>query len=41
VIYNGGYDLAQAAGAIFGTAGARLFDKVSGRIGNTVGRLFF
>ena len=41
VIYNGGYDLAQAAGAIFGTAGSRLFDKVSGGIGNTVGRLFF
>ena len=41
VIYNGGYDLARAAGAIFGTAGGRLFDRVAGRVGNTVGRLFF
>lgn len=41
VVYDGGYDLAQAAGTIFGSAGARIFDRVAGRVGNTVGRFFF
>lgn len=41
VIYNGGYDLAKAAGSIFGTAGSRIFDRVAGRVGNSIGRFFF
>lgn len=43
-IYEGTYDLGQAAASLFGAAGARLFDRgaqsVSGTIGNVLGRVF-
>jgi hypothetical protein len=41
VIYDGGYDLAQAASTIFGSAAARFFDKTGRSIGDAVGRAIF
>jgi hypothetical protein len=41
VVYDGGYDLAQAASAIFGSAAARLFDKTGRSISDSIGRVIF
>ena len=41
VIYAGRYDLAAAAGALFGVAGSRLFDGVVGGATNSVLRAIF
>jgi hypothetical protein len=41
VVYDGGYDLAQAASAIFGSAAARLFDRTGRSISDSIGRTIF
>lgn len=41
VVYDGGYDLAQAASTIFGSAAARFFDKTGRSISDTIGRTIF
>jgi hypothetical protein len=41
VLYEGGYDLAQAASTIFGSAAARLFDKTGRSISDSIGRVIF
>jgi hypothetical protein len=41
VLYEGGYDLAQAASTIFGSAASRLFDRAGRSIGDAVGRVIF
>ena len=38
VIYEGGYDLAAAASALFGTKAAPFFDKAGNSINNTIGK---
>ena len=41
VVYTGEYDLAAAASALFGVAGARLFDKTTSSISQKLGKLIF
>ena len=41
VLYKGEYDLAAAAAALFGVAGAKLFDKAGSSISNSIGRIIF
>jgi hypothetical protein len=41
VLYSGKYDLAAAAAALFGVAGAKLFDKAGSSISNSIGRIIF
>ena len=41
VVYDGSYDLAQAASTIFGSAAARLFDKSGRSISDAIGRVIF
>jgi hypothetical protein len=41
VVYDGGYDLAQAASAVFGSASARLFDRAGRSIADSIGRIIF
>jgi len=41
VLYKGEYDLAAAAAALFGVAGAKLFDKAGSSISNAIGRIIF
>ena len=41
VVYDGSYDLAQAASTIFGSAAARLFDKSGRSISDSIGRVIF
>ena len=41
VVYDGQYDLAAAATALFGVAGSRLFDKAQSSIANAIGRIIF
>jgi hypothetical protein len=37
VVYSGSYDLAAAAGALFGTKAATFFDKAGQKVSNTIG----
>ena len=41
VLYKGEYDIAAAATALFGVAGAKLFDKAGSSISNAIGRIIF
>ena len=41
VLYKGEYDIAAAATALFGVAGAKLFDKAGSSISNSIGRIIF
>jgi len=41
VLYSGKYDLAAAAAALFGVAGAKLFDKAGTSVSNAIGRIIF
>lgn len=41
VVYEGSYDLSQAASAIFGSAAARFFDKTGRSISDSIGRAIF
>jgi len=41
VVYEGSYNLAQAASTIFGSAAAKLFDKTGRSISDSVGRIIF
>jgi hypothetical protein len=41
VVYDGSYDLAQAASAIFGSLASRFFDSTGRSLGDAVGRIFF
>jgi len=41
VLYKGEYDLAAAAAALFGVAGAKLFDKAGTSVSNAIGRIIF
>jgi hypothetical protein len=41
VLYKGEYDIAAAATALFGVAGAKLFDKAGTSVSNAIGRIIF
>ncbi len=41
VMYEGSYNLAQAASTIFGSAAAKLFDKTGRSISDSIGRIIF
>jgi hypothetical protein len=41
IIYDGQYDLAAAATALFGVAGSKLFDKAQSSIANAIGKIIF
>ena len=41
VLYKGEYDIAAAATALFGVAGAKLFDKAGASVSNAIGRIIF
>jgi hypothetical protein len=41
IIYDGQYDLAAAATALFGVAGSRLFDKAQSSIATAIGKIIF
>lgn len=41
VIYEGSYNLAQAASTIFGSAAARLFDQAGRSVADSIGRVIF
>jgi hypothetical protein len=41
IVYDGQYDLAAAATALFGVAGSRLFDKAQSSIANAIGKIIF
>jgi len=41
VLYKGEYNLAAAAAALFGVAGAKLFDKAGTSVSNAIGRIIF
>jgi hypothetical protein len=41
IVYDGQYDLAAAATALFGVAGSRLFDKAQSSIATAIGKIIF